>query len=188
MASAVVEETFPKDVGIYNLPEFLGVLSMFSNPDVDIDSATKFVRVSEGKRSVKYVFADPRVLQNSPRNLVFPNSDISFALSNADLNAIRKASSTLSLPHLVIRGVEGKPVSLVVTDVEDMSSNAYEVELDDSMIADTDFNMVFTISNFKFLPDDYVVNISSKLISCFRSPNRSLEYFVAVEKSSSFGG
>ena len=34
-ASAVVEDVFPRDFAIYNLPEFLSVLSLFSEPKIE---------------------------------------------------------------------------------------------------------------------------------------------------------
>ena len=47
---------------------------------------------------------------------------------------------------------------------------------------------VFFIFNFSFVKDDYDVSISSKLISSFKSKNSQTEYWVALEKNSSFGG
>ena len=35
VASADVQETFEKDVAIYDLNEFLATLSLFNNPDLD---------------------------------------------------------------------------------------------------------------------------------------------------------
>ena len=42
--------------------------------------------------------------------------------------------------------------------------------------------------NFKFVADDYDVAISEKLISNFKAKNTPIEYWVALEKNSTFGG
>ena len=61
MASAKVEETFPDgQIGIFDLPEFLGVLSMFENPSLQFDDGYKYVDISEGSNSVRYYLSDRR--------------------------------------------------------------------------------------------------------------------------------
>jgi hypothetical protein len=52
------------------------------------------------------------------------------------------------------------------------------------------FNFVFKINNLKMVEGDYKVSISSKLISHFvnvNSGNLSLDYWVALEKTSTYG-
>jgi hypothetical protein len=49
-------------------------------------------------------------------------------------------------------------------------------------------NFIFNIGNFKFVNDDYEVSISNKLISNFKAKNTPIEYWVALEKNSTFGG
>ena len=52
---------------------------------------------------------------------------------------------------------------------------------------DTKFNFILNISNLKIIPDDYEVEISSKLISHFINPRMNVKYWIALEKSSTFG-
>jgi hypothetical protein len=44
------------------------------------------------------------------------------------------------------------------------------------------------IGNLKMLPGDYTVSISSKLISHFKNANLPVEYWIALEKTSTFAG
>jgi hypothetical protein len=44
------------------------------------------------------------------------------------------------------------------------------------------------IGNLKMLPGDYTVSISSKLISHFKNTNLPVEYWIALEKTSTFSG
>jgi len=99
--------------------------------------------------------------------------------------SIRKAASALGVSDLVVDSSSGKLV-LRVTNVADNTSNSFEIAtgVDVSVQA----NCVFNISNFKFIQDDYDVSISSRLISNFKAKNNPIEYWVALEKTSTFGG
>jgi len=59
-ASATVDTSFPQDVGIYNLSTFLGVLSLFSDPEIDFGESA--MTISQGKNKVNYLYAAPAVL------------------------------------------------------------------------------------------------------------------------------
>jgi hypothetical protein len=76
---------------------------------------------------------------------------------------------------------------LIVTDTKDSTSNSYEIDLDESVGNGATCKFVFNIGNFKFVNDDYDVSISSKLISNFKAKNAQIEYWVALEKNSTFG-
>ena len=43
------------------------------------------------------------------------------------------------------------------------------------------------VGNLKVVNEDFDVGISSKLISQFTSKQSSIEYFIALEKSSTYG-
>jgi hypothetical protein len=43
------------------------------------------------------------------------------------------------------------------------------------------------VNNIKVVSEDYDVEISSKLISHFKGKQSTIEYFIAVEKSSTYG-
>ena len=49
------------------------------------------------------------------------------------------------------------------------------------------FNFIIDISNLKILPGDYDVEISSKLITQFSHKELSVKYWIALEKSSTYG-
>ena len=65
LAEAKVEEEFPKDFAIYDLNQFLNGLSLHEDPDLDFGNDS-YVVIREGKRRVKYFFADPEVIVSPP--------------------------------------------------------------------------------------------------------------------------
>ena len=116
-----------------------------------------------------------------------PAADVSFTLTQADLASIRKASSALGASDLVIRKDDDNVVG-VVTDIKNSTANSFTVELEGvSCDLDGPFDFVFAISNFKLMPGDYNVEITSKLISKFTNQANGAEYFIALEKSSKVG-
>jgi len=100
---------------------------------------------------------------------------------------IRKAAAALTVSDVVVEVKDGVG-KLMVTDTADATSNSYEMDLANLSAAGVNCKLVFNIANFKFVNDDYDVSISSKLISSFKSKNSQTEYWVALEKNSSFGG
>ena len=66
LAEAEVKEDFPRDFAIYDLNQFLNGLSLHQDPDLDFNDDS-YLSIKEGKRRVKYFFADPNVIISPPR-------------------------------------------------------------------------------------------------------------------------
>lgn len=180
LSSTTVSDVFPSEFGIYDLNEFLGVLSLFPNPDLAFSE--KFVTISEGERSIKYFSADPAVLSVPKKDVVFPASDISFKLSSDTLSMILKTASVLRAPDISFVGFDGK-LKLVVADKKNDTSNAFEVNVGNTGFT---FCINFKVEMFKFIQTDYTVEISSKRIAKFSDESSDLVYFVGVESDSTF--
>ena len=188
LASANVTEEFPSDVGIYDLNEFLGVISMFDEPELDFQN--NYVRVGESGRAVQYFFSDPSILTSPSKDIQMPDPEVKFTLSESELATIRKASSTLSVSDLVIENDTESgdgSLSATVTDLADSTSNSFSLNLTSTQLPDAPFRFVFNVSNFKIVPGDYSVDVSSKLISQLTNQNADINYWIALEKSSTFG-
>jgi hypothetical protein len=188
LASANVSDQFPdREFGIYDLNEFLGVVSMFDNPELDIDN--NFARISQDRRAVQYFFSDPSILTSPSKDIQMPEPEVKFALGESDLNTIRRAASTLSVSDLVIEySGEGNELKATVTDLADSTSNSFSLDLEPiTLPTGTPFRFVFSVSNFKILSGDYTVDVSSKLISHLVSESNAVQYWIALEKSSTYG-
>ena len=185
MSMATVPEIFTGTIGIYDLNEFLSTINMFDDADIVISSDMKYSTISEGNKSVKYFFSEPSILTSPQKDITMPPCEITFSVTATDMASIRKAASALGVTDLVVDTTSGKLV-LRVTNTSDTTSNSFEItqDVDVSITA----KCVFNISTFKFIVDDYDVCISSRLISNFKSKNNPIEYWVALEKTSTFGG
>ena len=180
LVDAEVPELFPSDFAIYDLNKMLGVMSLFQDPELEIGNKTMKVG---GK--VNYMFADPSMIVTPPeKELTFPEAEVKFAMSNVDFSQTTKAAAMLGLPHVCVVG-DGSKITLGANDVNNSSSDDFVTEVGTT---DQNFCMVFKIENLKLFAGDYDVEITSKGISKFSHTSINLQYFIATESDSTFGG
>ena len=156
LAEAEVEETFEKDFAIYDLNQFLNGLGLHQNPDLDFENDTHVI-IREGKRRVKYFFADPEVIVSPPdKEITLPSSDVCFQLEHSQLDKLIKAASVYHLPDLSVVG-EASVIRLVVRDKKNDTSNEYSIVVGET---DKDFTFNFKVENIKIIPGSYDVVVS----------------------------
>lgn len=181
MAEATISETLPIDFGIYDLNEFLNVVSLFQTTNLDFTE--KYVMVSDGGSSkIKYFAAGEGVVKAAPTTIKFPSADVSFTLEAAQLAMIQRTSSVLKSSDVSIVGTDGA-LKIIVSDKKNDTSNAYEVTIGET---DETFKANIKVENLKMLPNDYEVSISKKKISKFKHTASDLTYYVAIEADSEF--
>ena len=181
LAQAEVETTFPQDFAIYEVNRFLGAISLFDNPDFEFGE--KSVRIGNDRNSLNYVYCDPSMIVTPPENnITVPDPEVRFKLSQDSLSRVMKAGNVLGTPEIVVES--GSPMTVRAMDSQNDSSDTFHVNLDEN--TDKTFRFVFKIENFKMVPGDYDVEISSKGIAKF-SQNQ-LQYWIATESSSTYGG
>jgi len=191
LATSTVKENFP-DVtfGIYDLNEFLNAIDMFDDPDLLFADDMNSVTVKQGSQSIRYFFSDPQILTSPSKDIQMPTPEVKFELTADNLATIRRAASTLSVSDVVISGSgNDQTFTAEVTDLADATSNSFSLDLAVIESPDTEFKFVFNVTNFKVLPTDYQVSVSSKLISYLegRTALQTANYWIALEKTSTYG-
>ena len=183
LAEAEIEEDFPREFGIYDLNQFLNGLSLHQDPDLDFENDS-YLNIREGKRRVKYFYADPAVIISPPeKEITLPSEDVHFQLDSIALEKLLKAAAVYQLPDLAAVGEAGV-VKLVVRDKKNDTSNEFAVVVGET---DKEFSFNFKVENIKILPGTYDVVVSQKLLSRFTNKNHDLTYFIALEPDSTFG-
>ena len=185
LAHAEVEETFPQDFAIYQLNEFIGVLTTMNNPDLTFHD--KYVMLSqENGACTKYFYAEPSVVVAPEKDINMPSRDIMFLLVEKQYNDLLKMSSILQLNDILVKGCsKSKKIFLAVTNKKNDTSNDYSIEVGDAV--NESFKMYFKTENLKMVASDYEVSISQQGISYFKNKNSSLEYWIALEPDSKYG-
>ena len=183
LAEAAIDEDFPRDFAVYDLNQFLNGLSLHQDPDLDF-SPDSYISIKEGKRRVKYFYADPNVIVSPPeKEITLPSEDVHFQLESSSLEKLLKAAAVYQLPDLSAVGEAGV-VKLVVRDKKNDTSNEFAVVVGET---DKEFSFNFKVENIKIIPGAYDVVVSSKLLSQFTNSTYNLKYFIALEPDSTFG-
>ena len=183
LAEASIEEHFPRQFAIYDLNQFLNGLGLHQDPDLDF-SPDSYITIKEGKRRVKYFYADPNVIISPPeKEITLPSEDVHFQLESTSLEKLLKAAAVYQLPDLSAVGENGV-VKLVVRDKKNDTSNEYAITVGET---DKEFVFNFKVENIKIIPGAYDVIVSSKLLSKFSNTRFDLKYYIALEPDSTFG-
>ena len=184
LAEAEIPEDFPRDVAIYDLNQFLNGLSLHQDPNLDF-TEDSHITIKEGRRRVKYFYADPQVIIAPPdKEINLPTQEVCFQLESTSLEKLVKAAAVYQLPDLSVLGENGE-ITMVVRDKKNDTSNEYAVNVGET---DSNFEFNFKIENIKIIPGAYDVVISSKLLSEFTNTQYNLKYFIALEPDSTFNG
>ena len=185
LAHADVEEDFPQDFAIYQLNEFIGVLSTMSNPNLTFHD--KYVMLSqENGACTKYFYAEPSVVISPEKDIVMPSEEINFTLLEKQYNDLLKMSSILQLNDILVKGCpKSNGQYLAVTNKKNDTSNDYSVKVGEGVTEP--YKMYFKTENLKMVAGDYNVNISSKGISHFENMTIKLDYWIALEPDSKYG-
>ena len=183
LAEADIKEEFPREFGIYDLNQFLNGLGLHQDPEMDF-TPDSYLTIREGKRRVKYFYADPNVIISPPdKNIELPSEDVHFQLESTSLEKLLKAAAVYQLPDLCVVGEDGV-VKIVVRDKKNDTSNSYAVDVGET---DKVFTFNFKVENIKIIPGAYDVVVSQKLLSRFTNSKFDLTYYIALEPDSTFG-
>ena len=182
LAEAVVDEQFPRDFAVYDLNQFLNGLGLHQDPEMDFTEES-YLTIREGKRKVKYFYADPNVIISPPeKEINLPSDDVQFKLDTTSLEKLLKAAAVYQLPDFCVVGEAGV-VKLVVRDKKNDTSNEFAIVVGET---DKEFVFNFKVENIKIIPGAYDVVVSSKLLSRFSNTNHDLKYYIALEPDSTF--
>tara|TARA_B100002019_G_C21274717_1_gene604636 strand:+ start:6402 stop:7079 length:678 start_codon:yes stop_codon:yes gene_type:complete len=186
LSQTTVEESFPQSFGIYDLNEFLSVLSLVNKPRLKFETDYVVVGDSTGRSEVKYFYSDPDMLTSPAQDIVMPEAEVKFVIDTDTLSRVRKASAALGHNEMTITPTTGA-VRLTIVDPKDSTSNAFSIDVEGEYPEDVDFNFVVNVNNIKVVNEDFTVSVSKKLISQWKSQQSAIEYFIAFEKSSTYG-
>jgi len=181
---AELTDSFPQEFGIYSLNEFLAIYNLTGDsPELEFNESS--VQFSCGRSKANFRFADISILTTPKSAVKMPASDLTLTITAEDIAQVRKAASALSHSVVSIKGDNGV-ISLSVMDPKNSSANSFDILIDENNDCKSVFSLEFLISNLKVISGDYTVNISSKLISHWTHATVPVQYYLALEKSSTF--
>tara|TARA_R110000744_G_scaffold69200_2_gene140513 strand:+ start:832 stop:1503 length:672 start_codon:yes stop_codon:yes gene_type:complete len=184
VAKADVEESFDKEVAIYDLNEFLASISLFTSPVLDFKEGFVTIKEENSSTSLKYFYSDPSVVTSPSKTITMPSKEVEFTLNGDNLNKLKRAAGVIQAPDLVL---EKKSTGsfLTVKDKKNDTANTYSIDVD-TKTEGSGFKFYYKVENLKVMEGNYDVEISSKNISHLKSTNKAVEYWVALEPESSY--
>ena len=186
LAEVSIKEDIPAEFGIYDLNNFLSVISLHKDdPSFEFDEKQVTIVGNKGRSKIKYRFTPSNMIVTPPeKQLTMPDAEIKFDLTAEDFDWVMRAASVLSSPQVAIES-DGKKVSIVTLDLQNDSAHSDALEISEGN--GNKFKMVFKTENItKIMPGSYDVFISSKGISHFKNKTVPLQYWVTTEAGSKF--
>jgi hypothetical protein len=183
-AKATITESFDSEFGIYDLNEFLSVVSSLDKPSLTLQDKYMTISTEGSKSKAKYFYSDPSVIVSPQKDVNMPESDVTFTLSESNLAQLQKMAAILKAPDLALVGTKGGDCVLKVCDKKNDTSNKFDIVVGENATAD--YTFYFKVENLKMMSGDYDVAVSSKSISHFKNTKLPIEYWIALEPDSVF--
>ena len=188
VAEATVKEEFPLEVGIYDLPNFLNVAGLFSDPDFNFAEDALYITESDGRSELRYTYAGigAVTLPKSRKKRELPSEAIEFALTEEQWNRIQKAVAVLSKPEIKITS-DGKTLKIGSTNHKNEGGNSFSITLDADPKG-VKCKMVYQRDHLNFLKGSYKGQIGPDFTVFTNTSGYNLTYYVGVEPTTSVFG
>lgn len=186
LAEADINEDIPSEFGIYDLNNFLSVISLHKDdPSFEFDDKQVTIVGNKGRSKIKYRFTPANMIVTPPeKQLTMPEAEIKFELKSEDFEWVLRAASVLSSPQIAIES-DGSKVSIVTLDLQNDAAHTDALEICDGN--GNKYRMIFKTENItKILAGSYDISISSKGISHFKNKTLPLQYWITTEQGSKF--
>jgi hypothetical protein len=186
LAEVIINEEIPTNFGVYNIHEFLSVISLHKEtPTFEFTDKSAVIVGNKGRSKTNYRFCDPSMLSLPPeKQIQMPDAEISFELTAEDFDWILRSASVLGLPNIAVES-DGTKIKVLTIDAANDAAHNECLEIKDGN--NDKYRMIFKTENIiKILPGAYDVRISSKGISHFTNKKIPLQYWITTEAGSKF--
>jgi len=186
LAKATIPDEITNEFGIYDLNEFLSVISLYKNDlDVQFDSKNLVLSGLKGRSKMTYRTCEKTMIVSPPeKELQMPDADIAISLTETDFKWINDTANVLGSPQVSIQS-DGTTVNVVTFDASNDAAHTQTLELD--VKSTGKYKMIFKTENIqKVLSGPYDVKVSSKGIAHFKNTKFPIEYFITTEVGSTF--
>lgn len=185
MAEAIITEEIPTEFGVYDLNNFLSVLTLHKDdPVVEFDNNDVLIFGLKGRSKIRYRFCSPNLIVSaSDKPISMPESEINLVLNQEDFDWIMSAASVLSSSYFAIES-DGNKVFIIALDMTNDAAHTDSLEI--AQGNGDKYTMIFKVENFKMISGSYDVKISSQGISNFKHKDLNLQYWIATETGSKY--
>jgi hypothetical protein len=187
LAQVDIKEEIPTEFGVYDLNNFLSVVSLHKDdPTFEFDAKEVLITGNNGRSKIKYRFCATNMINTPPdKEFTMPDPEITINLSSGDFDWIMRTAAVLASPQIAIES-DGNTVSIITLDLQNDSAHTEMLDLQIPS-AGSKYRMIFKTENLtKIMPGSYQVKISTKGISHFKNETLSLQYWISTEAGSTY--
>lgn len=170
--------------GIYNVKEFVQIISLFEDPDVEITE--KEIYITENNRKSNYFSTDPKLIKYDEREIKedkLGKPSVGFKLSKQLHKKMKEVIGVIQARHLIF-SIDGEELKIMLKDKDNSSASGYEIKIPKGEFAGSfDGEVLFYADDFMLFEGDYLVSIYAKKIFKFEEKEKKLVYFIAIKKS-----
>ncbi len=173
-------EKFDKNMSLYSLQGLLGVVSAFTDPEVELHD--KFCTISSGKYKTKWLYSDENLLVWPKKSPVLGDVHARLNITLDILSKVQKMANLISASDLAIIS-DGKDIKLKVFDKANPSTNDFIIDLD--VQSSEEFTIYFKVENMKLFPADYALEVSASASKWSTTVDgNKMTFFIAIEADS----
>jgi hypothetical protein len=190
IADATVPEEFEREVGIFDLNQFLSIIGLYNDPVLDFGEAYLRIAEADGSAETKYGYAPPGVVSGGtiPKKKLqeIPDNVIDFTITEEQWNKLQKALTILSKPEVKIVS-DGSVVRIETSDHTKKDTNSFSLVLsaDPHGIS---CNMVYNRDDMPLLKGSYQGIVTPRFTLFKNTSGFDLSYFVGIEPTTSTFG
>ena len=178
------EETF-SEFAIYDLPQFMGIISLFDLEKTDFlfDKEKECVKIKSGKTMVKYNFTDSELIPNVDKILSskkYKALDYFTAFvdfKKEDFSKIYKAAQIMRVNNINIKVADKKSV-VTVSDPSNPISNDFKIMLP----GDGEGEINISVDYLLMFAGDYAISIKNNTIMKLQHKDLRLMYFISANQ------
>ncbi len=186
VGKAKIAETFEIPFGIFDLGEFLALVSTFQTPEFTFEELRVTVKEAGAKASDRLVYHySPTNLLTEPKTVKEFDSVVDFKVRSAVLENLFKRAAIGKFEDLAVESNDDGNIVLRAFNETNPSSNSVSVVVGKNESGAT-FRFLFKIETIRLIPGTYDVHIAPKMISHWVNTKTDLQYWIAQEKKSTF--
>ena len=154
-----IDEEFPKEFLIYDIPSLLRVINLFDTPDIEFFDTHMII--SQDNAKIRYMYSAAELFPNPPGKDDFTPTNINWGmnlfLDEADIQNYLKAANVMNLDTISFT-----ESGIVLFDSNNAEANNFEVEYKNECEFTGDqpetFNINFKTQNFAVYSGDYTAS------------------------------
>jgi len=186
VGKAKIAEDLKIPFGIFDLGEFLALVSTFETPEFVFEEKRVTVQEAGGKASDRLVYYySPTNLLTAPKTVGEFESVVSIKIRSAVLDNLFKRAAIGKFEDLAIESDNEGNIVLRALDVSNSSSNSVSVVVGKNDSGAT-FRFLFKIEAIKVIPGTYDVHLAEQKITHWVNTKTDLQYWIAQETTSTY--